>query len=120
MKHYSESKLKKNKKKLLVIPGFIPFVLLLSTHNVLRRGRKLQVTIYKKSVIHIKFIKKKLAPAQKKKSPFDRELLAMNEAIWHFRHMVEARNFSVITDHNPLTHAFRANNEKHSPRQFSI
>lgn len=64
------------------------------------------------------FFSKKLAPPQRKYSPFDRELLAMYEAIRYFRHMVEARDFSVITDHKPLTHAFRANTEKHSPRQF--
>ena len=34
---------------------------------------------------------------------FDKELLGIKEAIKHFRHMVEGRQFTVYTDHKPLT-----------------
>ena len=64
------------------------------------------------------FFSKKLTSAQKKYSPYDRELLAIYEAIKYFRHMVEARNFVIHTDHKPLTYAFNINREKCSPRQY--
>lgn len=64
------------------------------------------------------FFSRKLSPSQKKYSPYDRELLAMYEAIKYFRYMVEARTFSIITDHKPLTFAFSSPRENCSPRQF--
>ncbi|KAL0870467.1 hypothetical protein ABMA27_005462 [Loxostege sticticalis] len=64
------------------------------------------------------FFSHKLSASQKKYSPYDRELLAVYEAIKYFRHMVEARNFTVFTDHKPLTFAFSLNRDKCSPRQF--
>lgn len=64
------------------------------------------------------FFSKKLSPSQQKYSPYDRELLAIYEAIRHFRHMVEARHFTVYTDHKPLSYAFHSRKEKCSPRQF--
>jgi hypothetical protein len=44
------------------------------------------------------FFSKKLNPAQQKYSAYDRELLAVYEAMKHFRHMLEARHF-IFTDH---------------------
>jgi hypothetical protein len=44
---------------------------------------------------------RKLNPAQSKYSAYDRELLAVYEAVKHFRHMLEARHFTVFTDHKP-------------------
>lgn len=64
------------------------------------------------------FFSKKLSPSQQKYSPYDRELLAIYEAIKHFRHMVEARHFTVYTDHKPISFAFHARKENCSPRQF--
>lgn len=64
------------------------------------------------------FFSQKLNTAQRKYSPYDRELLAVYEAIKYFRHMVEARTFMVFTDHKPLTFAFSLNRDKCSPRQF--
>jgi hypothetical protein len=46
---------------------------------------------------------KKLNPAQQKYSAYDRELLAIYEAVKHFRHMLEARHFTIFTDHKPIT-----------------
>lgn len=63
------------------------------------------------------FFSKKLNPAETKYAAYDRELLAIYLAIKHFRHMVEARNFSVYTDHKPITYAFRKKPQSCSPRQ---
>jgi hypothetical protein len=46
------------------------------------------------------FFSKKLNPAQQKYSAYDRELLAIYEAVRHFRYMLEARQFTILTDHN--------------------
>ena len=63
------------------------------------------------------FFSKKLSPAETRYSAFDRELLAIYLAIKHFRHMVEAREFTIYTDHKPLIFAFRQKLEKATPRQ---
>lgn len=64
------------------------------------------------------FFSKKLSPAEQKYSAFDRELLAIYLAIKHFRHMLEARQFTIYTDHKPITYAFRMMKaDKSSPRQ---
>lgn len=64
------------------------------------------------------FFSRRLSPAQVKYSPYDRELLAIYESIKYFRHMLEARDFTVYTDHKPLTFAFHTRKENCSPRQF--
>ena len=64
------------------------------------------------------FFSRKLSPSQSKYSPYDRELLAIYEGIRYFRHMLEARHFTVFTDHRPLCHAFTTRKDKCSPRQF--
>ncbi|CAH2083764.1 unnamed protein product [Euphydryas editha] len=64
------------------------------------------------------FFSRKLMPSQQKYSPYDRELLAIYEAIKYFRHMVEARNFIIYTDHKPIVFAFHTRKENCSPRQF--
>ncbi|QQP37902.1 Uncharacterized protein FKW44_018334, partial [Caligus rogercresseyi] len=45
------------------------------------------------------FFSKGLNPAERKRSAYDRELLAIFRAIRHFQHFVEGRNFHVLTDH---------------------
>jgi hypothetical protein len=47
------------------------------------------------------------------------ELLAIYEAVKHFRHMMEERNFIIFTDHKPITYAFQQKRVKCSPRQFN-
>lgn len=64
------------------------------------------------------FFSKKLSSAQRKYSPFDRELLAIYEAVKHFRFMVELKPFTIWTDHKPIVAAFRKTSDKCSPRQF--
>jgi cleavage and polyadenylation specificity factor subunit 1 len=58
------------------------------------------------------FFSKKLNPAQQKYSAYDRELLAIYEAVKHFRHMLEARHFIIFTDHKPITYAFQQKRDK--------
>ena len=58
-----------------------------------------------------------LDATQRKYSAFDRELLAIKLAIEHFRFMLEGRQFTVFTDHKPLTTAILSSTER-TPRQF--
>uniref|UniRef100_A0A1X7UAF9 Reverse transcriptase/retrotransposon-derived protein RNase H-like domain-containing protein n=1 Tax=Amphimedon queenslandica TaxID=400682 RepID=A0A1X7UAF9_AMPQE len=64
------------------------------------------------------FFSKKLQPAERKYSTFDRKLLGINLAIRHFRHFVEGRQFHVLTDHKPLTFLPSCQSRRHSPRQI--
>lgn len=64
------------------------------------------------------FFSRKLSPAQTKYSAYDRELLAIYEAIKYFRHMLEARHFTIYTDHKPLCFSFSERKQNCSPRQF--
>nr|VZI25624.1 unnamed protein product [Spirometra erinaceieuropaei] len=63
------------------------------------------------------FFSQKLKPAQTRYSTFSRELLAIHLAIRHFRHLLEGRDFSVHTDHKPLTYALKAKPDRYSPRE---
>ena len=65
----------------------------------------------------ILFFSRKLRPAERKYSTFNRELLAAYLAIQHFRHFVEGRQFKLLTDHKPLTFALSSQSRNHSPRQ---
>lgn len=50
-------------------------------------------------------------------SMYDRELLGIHLSVKHFKHLVEGRNFTIFTDHKPLTFAFkRTKNYTASPR----
>ncbi|GFX07226.1 transposon Tf2-6 polyprotein [Trichonephila clavipes] len=64
------------------------------------------------------FFSRKLTSSEKSYSAYDRELLAIYSAIRHFRYMLEARDFTVFTNHKPLTYAFRQKSDKCSPRQI--
>lgn len=63
------------------------------------------------------FYSKKLNDAQKKYSTYDRELLSAYQGIRHFRHVLEGRPFTLMTDHKPLIFAFKQKQDKASPRQ---
>jgi cleavage and polyadenylation specificity factor subunit 1 len=65
------------------------------------------------------FFSRKLNPAQQKYRAYDRELLAVYEAVKHFRHMLKARHFVIFTDHKPITYSFQQKRDKCSPRQFN-
>lgn len=63
------------------------------------------------------FFSKKLTDAQRKYSTYDRELLAIYEAIKYFKDFVEGRQLTIRTDHKPLTFALQQRLNKASPRQ---
>jgi cleavage and polyadenylation specificity factor subunit 1 len=65
------------------------------------------------------FFSKKMSTAQQKYSAYDRELLAIYEAVKHFHHMLEARHFVIFTDHKALTYALSQRRDKCSPWQFN-
>ena len=65
----------------------------------------------------ISFFSKKLKPAETRYSTFDRELLAIYLVIKHFQHLLEGRQFHILTDHMPLTHALNTRSDHHSPCQ---
>lgn len=66
----------------------------------------------------LSFYSKKMTDTQKRYSTYDRELLAIYQAIKHNKHMIEGRDCVVYTDHKPLTFAFQQKPEKASPRQL--
>ena len=49
------------------------------------------------------FYSKKLSDAKKKYSPFDHELLAAYSSLRCFQFMLKGRDFTIFTDHKPLT-----------------
>jgi hypothetical protein len=53
------------------------------------------------------FFSKMLNSAQQKYSAYDREPLAIYEAVKYFRHKLEARHFIIFKDHKPITYAFQ-------------
>ena len=63
------------------------------------------------------FFSRKLSSTECKYSTFDRELLGAKASIEHFRHMVEGREFTLFTDHKPLTTAILTSRDRSSPRQ---
>lgn len=64
------------------------------------------------------FHSRKLQPAEKHYSPYDKELLAIHDCIKKFRHLLEARVFCVYTDQKPITHTYEKNREDPSPMQL--
>ncbi len=62
----------------------------------------------------LEFFAQELSPTQSRYSTFNHELLAIK----HFRHLLEGRNFTVFTDHKPLTFALKTNPDHHSPREL--
>ena len=65
----------------------------------------------------VAFYSRKLRPAETRYSTFDRELLAIYLAIRHFRHFLEARPFTMYTDHKPLVQALTKQADLWSLRQ---
>jgi len=63
------------------------------------------------------FFSRRLTAAEQAYSTFDRELLAIFAAIKHFRGLVEGRNFTIFTDHKPITTALSRSSPPDSARQ---
>lgn len=57
------------------------------------------------------------APAETTWPAYYRELLAIYEAVQHFRHILEAQHCTIYTDHKPITYAFSQRREKLPPVQ---
>lgn len=65
----------------------------------------------------LSFFSKKLSLTEQKYSAFDKELLAVYLSIRYFRHYLEASQFTIYTDHKPLTYALSRATDKYTPRQ---
>jgi hypothetical protein len=63
------------------------------------------------------FFSRKLTDTESRYPTFDRELLAAQAAIKHFRHFCEGRLFQLWTDHKPLVTAISRVSTPISPRQ---
>lgn len=64
------------------------------------------------------FFSKALTATQRNYATYDRELLAIYEAIKHFRYLLEGLTFHIVTDHKPLIYAFKQKLESASPRRI--
>ena len=65
----------------------------------------------------LSFFSKKLTPTESRYSTFGRELLAIYLAVKHFRYLLEGKEFTIFTDHKPITRAIHIANDRHSPRE---
>jgi hypothetical protein len=65
----------------------------------------------------LEFFSRKLDATQVKYSAFERELLACVSGFRHFRHMLDGRQFTIYTDHKPLTYALSRTSDPWSARQ---
>uniref|UniRef100_A0A5S6QC46 RNA-directed DNA polymerase n=1 Tax=Trichuris muris TaxID=70415 RepID=A0A5S6QC46_TRIMR len=65
------------------------------------------------------FFSKKLSDKQSAWPTYYRELLAVYEAVQHFRHILEAHPCTIYTDHKPLTYAFQQRRDKLPPVQLN-
>ncbi len=63
------------------------------------------------------FFTKKLSATQCRYSTLGQELLAIYEAIRHFRHVLEGHDYTVFTDHKPLIFAVQYPATKLCPRE---
>lgn len=61
---------------------------------------------------------KKLTDTERRYSTYDRELLAIYLSVKHFQYMLETRQCTILSDHKPLSYAFRQKMEKASPRRL--
>lgn len=64
------------------------------------------------------FFSRGLTDTQQRYSAYDRELLAAYASVKHFAHLLEGRQFTLFTDHKPLTFVFKQKLQKASPRQI--
>lgn len=69
------------------------------------------------AVAPLAFFSRKLQPAEKKYSVFDRELLAAYLSVKHFKHWLDGAQFILRTDHRPLVQAFSKTSDAWTARQ---
>lgn len=53
----------------------------------------------------------------RKNSTFRKELIAVYLAVKLFQHHLEARKFTLLTDHKPFIYALRSSSDKHLPKE---
>nr|VZI02434.1 unnamed protein product [Spirometra erinaceieuropaei] len=70
------------------------------------------------STVPLAFFSRKQSKADTRYSTFGRKLLAAYLAVRHFRHLLEGREFTIFTDHKPLTFAMHSHSDKLSPREI--
>ena len=58
----------------------------------------------------VAFYSQRLNSAEENYSATDHELLAIIASLKHFRHYISGHDFSVMTDHQPLTYFFSQTN----------
>jgi cleavage and polyadenylation specificity factor subunit 1 len=118
LKAYEDCRANLSRATLLVHPDTSAPLALVTDASTSAMGAVLQQ--YVKNVWKpLTFFSKKFSPAQQKYSAYDSEVLRIYEAVKHFRHLLEARHFTIFTDHKPITYAFHQNRDKCSPRQFN-
>lgn len=66
------------------------------------------------------FFSKRFSDTQQRYSTYYRELTAIYVAIKHFRYMLEAREFQILTDHELITYAFKQNKEQSARQQRQL
>jgi len=115
---FNECKASLSQAALLAHPDPTAPLALVTDASTIAMGAVLQQRV-QDSRQSLAFFSRKLSPAQQKYSAYNREHLAIYEAVNHFRHMLEARHFTILTDHKPLTFAFHQKRDKCSPRQFN-
>nr|VZH93452.1 unnamed protein product [Spirometra erinaceieuropaei] len=64
------------------------------------------------------FFSRKLSTAETRYSTFGRELRSVYLAVKHFRHFLEGRDFTVFTDHQPISFALKSTPDKLKPREI--
>ena len=65
----------------------------------------------------ISFFSRTLSDTERRYSTFDRELLAVHNAVRHFRHLIDGSECTILTDHKPLTTALLKSGEPWTDRQ---
>lgn len=63
------------------------------------------------------FYSEKFSKSQQNYSTFGRELTAMKMSVKYFRHFLEGRNFTIFTDHRPLTYALATDSNSRLPHE---
>jgi hypothetical protein len=94
-----------------------PDIALITDASSTHIGTLLQQRRFQQSWRPLAFFSQKLSPAESRYSAFDRELLAVHSAVLHFRHLLEGRQFTIFSDHKPLTGALSRVSEPRSDRQ---
>ncbi|KFD65158.1 hypothetical protein M514_11382 [Trichuris suis] len=67
--------------------------------------------------VPLSFFSRRFQPRECRYSAFGRELLAIYLSIRHFRHWLEGRQFTILTDHKPIVQAIQRGSGNHNPRE---